>query len=98
MVAAIDFGTTFSGYAFSFKSSKSDIKMNKNWGAGIGCQSYKTPTCLLLNPDRSFKSFGYEAQQAYTEMDENDEKRYYYFERFKMKLHQTKVWLFLKYW
>ena len=28
MVAAIDFGTTFSGYAFSFKSDKNKILMN----------------------------------------------------------------------
>ena len=36
MVAAIDFGTTFSGYAFSFRKNQTDIKMNKNWGAGLG--------------------------------------------------------------
>ena len=38
MVAAIDFGTTFSGYAFSFKSNPEDIKMNKNWGTALGFQ------------------------------------------------------------
>ena len=44
LVAAIDFGTTFSGYAFSFKSSVSDptrheeIRINKSWGAGLGFQ------------------------------------------------------------
>ena len=41
MVASIDFGTTFSGYAFSFKSNKNDIKMNKNWGGEAGHQSFK---------------------------------------------------------
>ena len=36
MVASIDFGTTFSGYAFSFKGSETDIKLNKNWGDTMG--------------------------------------------------------------
>ena len=36
LVAAIDFGTTFSGYAFSFKTSPENITMNKNWGGNVG--------------------------------------------------------------
>ena len=32
MVAGIDFGTTFSGYGFSFKGAEEDIQLNKNWG------------------------------------------------------------------
>ena len=36
MVASIDFGTTFSGYAFSFKGAETDIKLNKNWGDTLG--------------------------------------------------------------
>ena len=36
IVASIDFGTTFSGYAFSFKGSETDIKINKNWGDTLG--------------------------------------------------------------
>ena len=46
MVASIDFGTTFSGYAFSLKQSMMDIRMNRNWGSEIGCQSFKV--CILL--------------------------------------------------
>ena len=41
MVASIDFGTTFSGYAFSFTSSKQEFRMNKNWGEAAGHQSFK---------------------------------------------------------
>ena len=41
MVAAIDFGTTFCGYAYSFKKNMLDIKMNKNWGSKMGYQSSK---------------------------------------------------------
>ncbi len=36
IVAAIDFGTTFSGYAYSFASNKSAIHVNKNWGQTQG--------------------------------------------------------------
>ena len=90
MVAAIDFGTTYSGYAFAMKN-KSDIQMNKNWGAEFGCTSYKTPTSVLVNPDKEFCAFGYYAQQQYAELMEKEDQRYYYYERFKMALHGTKV-------
>lgn len=36
IVAAIDFGTTFSGYAYSFASNKQAIHVNKNWGQTQG--------------------------------------------------------------
>ena len=44
LVAAIDFGTTFSGYAFSFKPTEKDpeshekIKINNSWGFALGFQ------------------------------------------------------------
>jgi hypothetical protein len=53
MVAAIDLGTTFSGYTFStianFKLDPLKIHANQAWNAG-GRQllSLKTPTCLRL--------------------------------------------------
>ena len=62
MVAAIDFGTTFSGYAFSFKTQKDKILMNKSWGQNVGFQSYKTPTCVMVDSTNSFHAFGYEAE------------------------------------
>ena len=51
MVAAVDFGTTYSAYAFSFRTSPKEILMNKNWGAGVGFESYKAPTCVLTKPN-----------------------------------------------
>ena len=62
MVAAIDFGTTFSGYACSFKSDQNKIFMNKSWGQNVGFMSYKTPTCLMVNAANKFVAFGYEAE------------------------------------
>ena len=44
LVAGIDFGTTFSGYAFSFRSSEENpnlhenLVINKSWGAALGFQ------------------------------------------------------------
>ena len=62
MVAAIDFGTTFSGYALSFTSDKNKILMNKSWGQNMGFMAYKTPTCLMVNAAYNFVAFGYEAE------------------------------------
>lgn len=97
LVAAIDFGTTFSGYAFSFKSwfetDPTKIVTNSTWVAGQkSLISLKTPTCVLLNPDQSFHSFGYEAEEKYAELalDENHDD-WYFFKRFKMSLYKNAV-------
>eukprot|EP00058_Branchiostoma_floridae_P006841 XP_002592329.1 hypothetical protein BRAFLDRAFT_240123 [Branchiostoma floridae] len=90
MVAAIDFGTTYSGYAFSFMSSPEDIIMNKNWGESVGFQSYKTPTSVLLSPEGKFVEFGFKAIAKYTTLlEENEDKEYFFFDRFKMRLHAS---------
>ena len=34
----------------------------------------RVPTILLLKSDKTFHSFGYEAQRVYAEMKENDRK------------------------
>ncbi|XP_061183996.1 heat shock 70 kDa protein 12A-like [Saccostrea echinata] len=90
-VAAIDFGTTYSGYAFSAKHEWTKVKTNI-WPSSNQMSS-KTPTALLLNPDKTFNSFGYEAEKSYADLAEEDEdeyKNYYYFHRFKMLLHNCK--------
>lgn len=105
-VAAIDFGTTFSGYAFSWKHEWAKVHTN-DWHAG-NFMSSKAPTTLLLKEDKSFFAFGYEAENIYRENaekfssdsdSESDEQRkpkfnckdLYYFQRFKMLLHENKV-------
>ena len=96
-VVAIDFGTTYSGFAFAFnqKGGEGGIHMNKDWGNDQGCSTPKTPTCLLLNPDGEFHSFGYEAKENYAALEEDEVEQYYYFERFKMTLHESTVLLCL---
>ncbi|XP_062594009.1 heat shock 70 kDa protein 12B-like [Saccostrea cucullata] len=84
LVAAIDIGTTYSGYAYSFKDNWTKIKTSdwSNWNP----MSHKAPTALLLNPDRTFNSFGYEAEKNYIDLLESGDKDYYFFQRFKMIL------------
>ena len=91
VVAAIDFGTTYSGYAFSFKHDyeKEPTKVSSNnWTAGSrALVSLKTPTTLLLKPDKTFAAFGYEAEDRYADLALDEEHgKWYYFRRFKMML------------
>ncbi|VDI50927.1 Hypothetical predicted protein [Mytilus galloprovincialis] len=96
LVAALDFGTTYSGYAFSmrheFKTDPMKIHANQAWNSGgRALLSLKTPTCLLLNDKKQFIAFGYDAENQYADivMDEKQDE-YFYFHRFKMNLHNNK--------
>jgi hypothetical protein len=90
IVAAIDFGTTFSGYAFSFRDNWGKVLTN-NWQGG-SLISHKAPTVLLLNEDAEFVAFGYEAEDEYAKLTEDgDHEDHYLFQRFKMILHQDEV-------
>nr|XP_011431529.2 heat shock 70 kDa protein 12B [Crassostrea gigas] len=86
LVAAIDFGTVYSGYAYSFKAEWPTVMTNK-WSGG-DLLSYKTPSALLLNPDQSFNSFGFDAEKKYSSLTEDgkDCRKYFFFQRFKMIL------------
>lgn len=93
-VVALDLGTTFSGYAFSHRS---DFQINpmkilsNDWSAeGVHNAELKAPSVLLLNPDQSFKAFGYRAQSEYGNLVEEEREvaaEYYYVKNFKMQLH-----------
>ncbi|KAL3879591.1 hypothetical protein ACJMK2_031880 [Sinanodonta woodiana] len=94
VVAAIDFGTTYSGWAFSFKHDydADPTKISAKQWQGGHLISMKAPTAVLIKPDaKTFDSFGYEAENKYIELasdDNNEHKRWYYFRRFKMMLHE----------
>nr|XP_022291093.1 heat shock 70 kDa protein 12A-like isoform X2 [Crassostrea virginica] len=66
LVAAIDFGTTYSGYACSWKSEWRKIH-HANYMGGRFLSS-KTPSILLLNPDKSFCAFGYGAENTFKDL------------------------------
>lgn len=94
LVAAIDFGTTFSGYAYSFVHDyKSDpLKIQTNHWIGGGHISLKAPTTVLFTPQQAFYSFGYEAEDKYAELaEEGTHTNWYLFQRFKMLLHENQA-------
>ncbi|CAG2190339.1 unnamed protein product [Mytilus edulis] len=94
LVVAMDFGTTFSGYAFA---TLDDYKTNPllistyTWATGSQTgMSLKTPTCILFDSDENFVAFGKDAEDIYTELaNENNHKGWHYFRRFKMDLYKT---------
>lgn len=91
VVAAFDFGTTYSGYAFSYRDEPTLVRTNPGWDGGTNdLLTLKTPTCVLLNPDRQFDSFGYEAENKYYRLSgENKHQGWLLFRRFKMLLHNN---------
>ena len=96
LVAAIDFGTTFSGYAFSFlhEYKKAPLKIwTVKWYSAMGTLiTEKTSTCALFDAGGKFHSFGFEAEEKYSNLVIEDKHNdWYYFRRFKMMLYDKKV-------
>jgi len=96
VVVAIDFGTTYSGYAFSFandaRSVGAHIHMMRRWeGGDPGVVNQKTPTTILLTPSKQFHSFGFTARDFYHDLDQAEANNWMYFEKFKMNLHHCTV-------
>ncbi|XP_053379631.1 heat shock 70 kDa protein 12A-like [Mercenaria mercenaria] len=97
-VAAIDFGTAFTGFAYSFLDKPGQIITSKWDGDNVRTATEKAPTCVLLSPDKRFVAFGYEAEERYSTLMLEDKanggtsnaKEHYFFERFKMMLYKTK--------
>jgi len=95
-VVAIDFGTAYSGYAFSttdmYKASSLRINVKK-WK---GEREYKTSTSVLLDEHKNLLKFGSEAQDEYARIRTGTSSDdYYYFENFKMMLYGSKVCLLI---
>ncbi|XP_033742408.1 heat shock 70 kDa protein 12B-like [Pecten maximus] len=94
IVAAIDFGTTYSGYAFAFRNDYANdaLRIQGNtWNSGsrVGI-SLKAPTCALFTPEQKFHSFGFDAEDKYADLAiDNEHQDWYYFRRFKMMLYNN---------
>lgn len=91
IVVAIDFGTTYSGWAFSirdrYQQNHLDTQTRKDWESGDGLRTPKVPTCILFDKDDKFACFGYEAEDMYSELLAEDKADgWKYFSRFKMSL------------
>ena len=102
MVAALEFGTTNSGFAFSMRHEfeKDPLQMHctriKYAGAGAGTRSsLKQTTCLLLDKEKKFVAFGYDAENRYAGLVMNKEQYdYYFFDHFTMSLYNNEVFHF----
>lgn len=70
VVGAIDFGTTYSGFAYAFKNDPTKIQTN-NWN-NQNFLSLKTTTSILFNKG-TFNSFGFDADRKYTAVLEKEE-------------------------
>ena len=94
LVAAIDFGTTYSGAAVSFHHEYIE-NPTRIYALKIGDPrlSMKTKTCILVKPDgQTCYKFGDAAESYYYEqLDETERQKWYYFSRFKMELYQMNV-------
>ena len=92
MVGAIDFGTSYSGYAYSFHQSPTTIQRNR-WNAGSrGLISEKTPTCILFDGDQNFSAFGFDAEDEFADFCyEKKQRECYFFRGYKMELYDKMV-------
>ncbi|XP_033744194.1 heat shock 70 kDa protein 12A-like [Pecten maximus] len=92
IIAAIDIGTTYSGYSFGIVSDlnkdRTAMFVNKTWISGNPrLITMKAPTSVLFTPEKRFHSFGYEAEWKYSQLSADKVNGgWYYFRRFKMSL------------
>jgi len=85
VVAAFDIGTTSSCYAFSLQNGPSNVRTNAAWIKTAEQPSYRAPTCVLLNPDEEFDSFGYKAEERYVSLsNEGQENGWRFFRHVKL--------------
>lgn len=84
MVCAIDFGTAYSGYAYSFLDDKEKVFVNDEWASN----QTKTPTSILFLADKSFKSFG---RNAENDVFDQEYDSCYFFKQFKMHLYDKRI-------
>uniref|UniRef100_A0A3B5QTR4 Heat shock 70 kDa protein 12A-like n=1 Tax=Xiphophorus maculatus TaxID=8083 RepID=A0A3B5QTR4_XIPMA len=91
-IISIDFGTTYSGYAFSLTSREEEVNPHvKFWGEEVGLETPKTPTCILFDEHQQFVSFGYEVKQTYLRNSGKQSRAKFFFDCFKMSLYGKKV-------
>lgn len=87
MVCAVDFGTTYTSYAYSFKENPTTI-FCPYWKDLADLVSDKTQTSMLLDKQQQFVAFGYEAERKYLDLvKDGNAKDFFYFKSFKMLLY-----------
>ncbi|XP_060065830.1 uncharacterized protein LOC132546145 isoform X2 [Ylistrum balloti] len=83
-VAAIKIGHAYSGYAYSFDDefTQNPFKIGiSSWHSSARHTSLKTSSAILCQPDRKFHSFGYTAEDRYSNLGE-EANQWFYFSTF----------------
>ena len=65
IVGALDFGTSYSGYAFSYSHDPSRVFTRPWFSSSRGIRAEKTPTCILFDKNKTFSTFGFKAEEDY---------------------------------
>ena len=89
LVVGIDFGTSFSAYAYSYEYEKDVIHINSDWPSGSN--AFKEATAILFDENKKFITFGEEAIVRNGDLDADQAKSWHFFNQFKMDLYQEKV-------
>ena len=74
---AIDFGTTFSGAAYSYYDNQKEIHVVSHWSDGA--VGNKIPTAILFDDRQQFVAFGQNAVDKFTEIEEGDKEEDYFY-------------------
>lgn len=91
LVAAIDLGTSYSGFAFSFMTDFTDnpTKCYLHKWESSPTVNYQAPTNILIEKKGEItkaKAFGYDAESTYAKASDESKNSLYLFQRFKMSL------------
>ena len=94
LVVAIDFGSTTAGYAFSFRHEYRRNPLDVStflWTTGSNdVATNKAPCTVLLDLEKRFIAFGYDAEDRFEEiLSDNLQDDWYYFKGFKMLLYRA---------
>lgn len=89
IVGAIDFGTSYSGYAYSYRHDPQTV-VTRHWhSASRGITTEKLPTCILFDKKRSFSQFGFKAEEDYgLYCDDGNASDWYFFRGYKLALYE----------
>jgi len=76
--------------AYACQPHENDVKVITDWPGGIN--NGKIPTAILFDKKKEFVAFGNRALTKYDNiLLSKEEKKYYFFENFKMELYEEKV-------
>ena len=79
-------------FVLSFTRDPGHVHIMRKWeGDDPGMSNQKTPTALLLSPQREFHSFGFTARDCFHDLGPAEAAKWFYFDKFKMMLHHDKV-------